>query len=101
MAGSKPNPVLWAGGMPRFCPPGSPCCPRLVGVLLAAEEPAARAELAAADDGMNLLRYSLALDTSPMTNGLRPAGPNLAAKCRTTGAFKIRIKHNHIKKGHR
>ena len=44
-------------------------------------EPAARAEWADwADEGVDLLRYSLALDTSPMTNGLRPAGPNLAAK---------------------
>ena len=67
----------------------------------AADELAARADWLAVDDaggGVNLLRYSLALDTSPMTNGLRPAGPNLAAKCRTTGAFKIRIKHNHIKR---
>ena len=56
--------------------------------MLADGDSAARAEDIAADDGVNLLRYSLALDTSPMTKGLRPAGPNLAAKCRTTGALK-------------
>ena len=57
----------------------------------AADELAARADWLAVDDaggGVNLLRYSLALETSPMTSGLRPAGPNLAAKCRTTGAFR-------------
>ena len=60
-------------------------------MVLAADEAAARADWLAIDDadgGVNLLRYSLALETSPMTSGLRPAGPNLAAKCRTTGAFK-------------
>ena len=82
IAGSKPKPVLCGGGIWL---PGRPSCPRFV--VLPDGEPAARAEWAGwADDGVDLLRYSLALDTSPMTNGLRPAGPNLAAKWRTTGA---------------
>ena len=82
IAGSKPKPVLCGGGIWL---PGRLSCPRFV--VLPDGEPAARADWADwADDGVNLLRYSLALDTSPMTNGLRPAGPNLAAKWRTTGA---------------